>query len=176
MKYLLYLGTIILVMLVNFGLLIPLGLGWAVPSMFLLILICASLEYGSLDYIWFALLGGIWLEIFFGLPIGSFSGAYLLVGLAAYLSYGRLLAELGWRYYLIFVVLAEAFMLVWWWGYTNILWKLHFSALAVSGQQMLHQSWALFLALLISAFPVYGLVNVAVRMARKWFRQPMKLY
>ncbi len=175
MKYLLYLAVIVLVMLINFGLLVPLGLGWAISSIFLLIVVCVSLEYGSLDYIWFALLGGLWLDVFFALPMGSFSGAYLLIGLVAYLSYGRLLAESGWKYYLSFILLAELFLLLWLWGYTNLLLKLHLSVLAVSGPQIVHQAWALFLGLIISAFPVYGLVNIGARLGRKLFRQPMHL-
>jgi hypothetical protein len=174
MKYLFYLALIVLVILVDFGLLVPLGLSWAVPSIFLLIVICISLEYGSLDFLWFAVLGGLWLDIFFALPLGSFSGAYLLLGLAAYLSYGRLLAESGWKYYLVFILLAQGFMLLWLWGFTNVLFRLHISDLALSGSQLLHQTWLLILGLLFSAFPVYGLVNVAARLGRKLLRKPQQ--
>jgi len=175
MRYIFYLLVLVLILTFSFGLLAPWGLGWAVPSILLIFVICLSLEQGSLHFIFFALLGGLWLDVFFGLPVGSFPGAYVFIGWIGYSMYQRLSLQSNWKYYLIFVGIAELFLALWLWGYTSILFRLHYSPIAVSGFQLLHHGIALVTAGLISAFPIYSIVNTATRLAKKWLRQPLKL-
>jgi hypothetical protein len=176
MKYLGYLVIIIIMLVLNFGVLAPLGLGWAVPSTILLLVLCIGLEYGSLDFFFFAVIGGLWMDVYFALPIGSFTGAYILAGLAGWLMFQRLLlTEANWKYYLLFVVAAELMMLAWLWAYTNILFVFHWTPLAVSGAGIRHHFLALFVSALAGAFPIYIIVNYTARKARQWLRQPLKL-
>lgn len=176
MKYLAYLIALILILALDFGILAPVGLGWAVPSILLLMVLCIGMEYGSLDFFFFAVLGGLWMDIYFGLPIGSFLGAYVLVGLAGYIVFQRLLlSESNWKYYFVFAFAAELFLLLWLWAYTNVLLHLHWAVIGLSGRQLVHYSPALFISALVCAFPVYGLVNLVVRRSRKWLRQPLRL-
>ncbi len=121
MKYFLYLISLIVVLVFNFGILEPIGLGLAVPSVLLLVIICIGTEYGSLDFFFFALLGGLWMDLYFALPIGSFSGAYVFCGLASYTMYQRLSSnQFSAKYYLIFIAGAQLFLLIWLWAYTNL--------------------------------------------------------
>ncbi len=175
MKYFIYLIITVLILAFNFGILAPLGLAWAVPSILLLVVVAISMEQGSLDFVFFALLGGAWMDIYSGLPLGSFLGAYILAGWGGYILYQRLLAESSWKYYVLFVVAAELFLLVWLWVYTNALFHLHYGLIALPAGQLLHHSWALFLSALIAAFPVYSLVDASARLGKRWLRQPMML-
>lgn len=175
MKYLFYLILLILIISFNFGVLAPLGLGWLTPSILLLIVVCLSMHPDRLDFFWFGVAGGLWSDIYFGLPIGSFAGAYLLVGLAAFLLFKRLLAEPNWKYYLVCVVVAELFLLTWVWGYTNILANLHWSAVVVSGRQVWHYLPLWLVSAVVSAFPLYALVNGVVRWSKRLIRQPLRL-
>ena len=57
MKYVAYFFITIAVLVLNFGILGPLGFQWTVPSTLLLLIICISLEYGSLDFFFFDAFG-----------------------------------------------------------------------------------------------------------------------
>jgi|GEM_PF-1213515 len=176
MKYFVYLFIIIAMLVVNFGILAPLGLAWAVPSTLLLLVLCIGLEYGSLDFFFFAVVGGIWMDLYFGLPIGAFAGAYIIAGLGGWLMFQRLLlAEANWKYYWLFAFIAELIMLIWLWIYTNALFLLHWSPLALSGAEIRHHFFALLISSLVAAFPIYLLVNYAVSKSRQLLRQPLKL-
>jgi hypothetical protein len=176
MKYILYVFVIIAILALNFGVLAPLNLGWATPSIILLLVVCISMEYGNLEFLFFALLGGIWMDIYMGLPLGSFSGAYVLVGMAGYAMFQwLLLAESNWKYYLGFVIGAELFLMLWLWGYTNLLFQVDWSPIALSGRQLQRHIFQLLIAALISAVPVYVIVNMVVRQVKQWLRQPLQL-
>jgi hypothetical protein len=176
MKYVAYVIIILLLIGLSFGVIVPLGVGWLVPSLLLLVTLCIVLEYGSLDFLWFALVGGIWLELFYGLPVGSFAGAYLLIGLSGYvLSQRLLLADGTWRYYFVGVIIGEGVLLLWLWAYTGLLHGVNWSAFAVSGTQLWRHWWAAMLIALIFSLPVYGIITGAVRWINRKLRQPLKL-
>jgi hypothetical protein len=175
MRYFAYFIVILLVMAFNFGILAPLGFGWAVPSTLLLLVVGISMEQGNADFIFFAILGGLWMDIYNSLPIGSFLGAYLLAGWGGYVLSGRLLAKSSGKYYVLFVLAAELLLVLWLWAYTNVMFHSHYGLVAVSGRQLLHHAWALFLYALVLALPIYSLVNAAARASKRWLRQPMQI-
>lgn len=172
MKYAIYLALLILVIGLSFGVLEPLNLGWVTPSLLLLIVVCLSMQAERLDFFWFGVAGGFWLDIYFGLPVGSFAGAYLLIGVAGSSLFKQWLAEPNWKYYLLCVGLAEIILLVWLWGYTNILFSVQWGAVAISGRQLVHELPLLLLGAALGAFPVYGLVNWVIGLSKRLVRKP----
>lgn len=176
MRFIGYIIIIFILIGLSFGLLAPLGIGWLIPGLPLLLVICIAMEYDSLDYVFFALLSGIWLDILYGLPIGSFSGAYLLTGTISYILFRQLLwFDTGWKYYLGFVLGADILLLLWLWLYTGLLYRLHWTSLPISGLQLWHSSWKIIIVHLIFAFPVYGLINLVVKWWRNINRHPLQL-
>ena len=176
MRYVGYIFIILILIGLSFGFLAPLGIGWLISGLPLLIVICIAMEYGSLDYVFFALLAGIWLDVLYGLPIGSFSGAYLLAGTISLLLFRRLLwIDTGWKYYLGFVLGADILMLLWIWLYSGLLYRLHWITVSVSGTQIWHNSWKIIIVHLLFAFPIYGLVNLVVKWWNNFNRRPLQL-
>jgi hypothetical protein len=155
---------------------VPLGLGWVTPSFLLLVVLCLSMEYSNLDFFVFALAGGLWMDIYFGLPLGAFTGAYLIVGLSSFIIFQQaVLIERRLRYYFIFTLAAEIFLMIWLWLYTNILHGAHWSSVAISGNQLLRHSVILILIGLIVSFPIYALITWIARVSKQFWHQPLRL-
>ncbi len=176
MRFIAYIIIILLFIGIGFGVMAPLGLGWLVPGLPLLVVVCVAMEYDSWDYVFFALVGGVWMDTMYALPIGSFTAAYLLGGFLSYTVFHSLLwIEANWKYYLAFVLGADILLLVWLWAYTSILSRLQWIVLPISGAELLRHSWQIIIIHLIFAFPVYGVINAAVGRWKNLRRQPLQL-
>jgi hypothetical protein len=176
MKYILYLFAIIIIIGFSFGLFATLGLRAAVPSILVLTVICIAMEYRSLDYLFFAMVGGLWLDLFYALPFGSFTGAMLIIGTLSYLLVQRvLLADMSEKYYWAVSIGAGVMTIAWLWLFTSLLVRIHWSVVVVAPGEILRHSWAMMIANGILALPVYVAIGAIVRAWRRRSHNPLQL-
>ncbi len=176
MKYLIYLFASFLIVIFAFGILKPIGLGLIIPGLPLLFIICIAVEYASIDYLFFSFFLGIWFDILYGLPIGTFSFYYVLAGVVSMLISQRLLwVETGWKYYLLFIICSEILLLLWIWVYTTTLTHLGWWKVPLSAAQLIHFSFRFVLLNILFAFPVYALINILVSKWSRYNRESIKI-
>ncbi len=81
MKYVLYLLSIVILAGLNSGGLKPLAIAGVVPNLLLLAVISVSFDRENKDYLWFALVAGVFFDFFSTVPMGSFTIPFILVAL-----------------------------------------------------------------------------------------------
>ncbi len=176
MKYLLYLLILLLIIGLGFGLLVPLHLAAVIPGLLLVPVVCIAAEYGSLDFLVFAIIGGIWLDLWYGLPVGSFSAILLLIGMFNYLIFHYwLFLEVTGAYYVGSVALSTALFALWPYLYSGFLYRLHWSSLFLSWSAVWRHGWPMVLWNIVLAFPVYFVINSLLRQWRAVNRQSLEL-
>jgi cell shape-determining protein MreD len=169
MKYILYLISIIVVIALTVGGFGELGIGAFVPNILLLIILSVALEYSIADFMFFALIGGIWLDVIYGLPIGSFTLAFVICGGLSTLVFQRVFySEVNARQFLLVVGVATLLLNLWLWSYTQALHYFHIVPTAISGLQLLRHTPAMLIANLILTYPLYALVEIISKTTARW--------
>lgn len=138
-----------------------------VPDLILLLTVSLALAFKNWDFLFVAIIGGVWTDILYGLPIGSFSLIYGLVGVLCAITFEKWLYTVGgikWQYFLVTITVAGVISLAWLWAYTNILYAWHWSPVAISGLEVLKSGSLTLLANLVFAYPIY----IGVEFLAKW--------
>ena len=176
MKYLVYIIALIISVALTVGLFGNFRLAGVVPDLILLLVVVAAVELESRDFLFLSLAGGIWMDIFYGLPIGSFALGYALCGSLAYaLFHSAAALEFNWKYFLSLVAGALILLYGWLWLYTNLLAAAHLSPLRVNLAQTARHFLFILIYNLILAFPVYWAFTRASRLSAKISRKPLQL-
>lgn len=176
MKYIIYIIIIGAIIGVTFGLFTSWGWNGLVPDLILLMVIALSLVFEDFDYLFVALVGGFWLDVVYGLPIGSFIIPLVVCGAISSLLLRKwLFSEVKWYHFVGAIVAATALLKLWIWLYSNILFAFHWYYLGVSGQQILQNLvWAVIANVLL-AYPVYVIVEMFARSQLRWQKHKIKL-
>jgi cell shape-determining protein MreD len=167
MRYFKLLVLVVLVLVLSFGLLPALGLSHALPALLLLTVLVLALESDTADMVLVAFLGGIWTDIFVGLPIGSYALGLVTVGLCVtaifrYLLFARVSV---WQ----FIVLTIGAVFGLWLWLLVYPWLLFWFGLHVVVPAV--ESWVKLLlptlfATLLAAYPVYAGILLLLRWGR----------
>lgn len=176
MRYIIYIIIIGAILGITFGLFNTWDWNGLVPDLILLMVIALALVFDNFDYLFFGFIGGFWLDILYGLPIGSFTIPLMLCG--AISSFGlrqRLFSEIQWYHFVSAIVVATIFLKFWIWAYSNILFFFHWSPLAVSGLQLVHNSFFGILGNVLLAYPVYVIVEMFARSQLRWQKHKLTL-
>lgn len=176
MRYIIYVILIGAIVGITFGLFATWGWNGLVPDLILLIVIALSLVFDSFDYMFFAIVGGIWLDVVYGLPIGSFTIPLLMCGGISSLLLRRwLFSEVRWYHFAGAIVGATILLKFWIWLYSNLLFAFHWYAMPVSGGQVVRNLiWAI-IANVILAYPVYVIVEMFARSQLRWQKNRIKI-
>ncbi|HEX3095530.1 MAG TPA: hypothetical protein VHQ20_00235, partial [Patescibacteria group bacterium] len=122
MRYIIYVILIGAIIGVTFGLFSSWGWNGLVPDLILLLVIALSLVFDTFDFLFVAVVGGLWLDVVYGLPIGSFTIPLALCGtISSYILRRWLFAEIQWFHFVGAITAATVLEKVWIWGYTNFL-------------------------------------------------------
>ncbi len=176
MKYLAYTVAIIISMALTAGLFSNFRLGGVVPDLVLLLTIVTAVEFEARDFLFVALVGGIWADLFYGLPIGSFAIGYMLCGSLAYALFHRPASlDFSWKYFTSLVAGSIALLYVWLWFYSNLIASIHWSPLRVSLPQVAHNFLFILIYNLLLAFPTYWLFTWISGYTAKLSRKPLRL-
>jgi cell shape-determining protein MreD len=161
MRYIFYIILIGAIVGITFGLFRSWGWHGFMPNVILLSIISLSLAFRNYDYMIFAGLGGFWFDILYGLPIGSFTLPFIFVGIISSFVFQRwLFTEVRWQHFLLAVVIATVFIHSWLWLYSNILFVVKWSPIAISGSQLLRTTVLTVVANVLLAYPVYVIVEL----------------
>jgi cell shape-determining protein MreD len=176
MRYIIYVILIGAIVGVTFGLFASWGWNGMVPDLVLLMVIALSLVFETSDYLFVALIGGFWLDIVYGLPIGSFTIPLALCGaLSSMLLRKWLFSEIQWYHFAGAIVGATILLKLWIWIYANVLFIFHWYHMSVSGAQIARNLiWAI-IANVILAYPVYVIVEMFARSQLRWQKNRIKL-
>lgn len=156
MRYLVYLIFLGIMFGVSAGLYGSWNWTGYIPNFVLLIVVASALLSDSFDFLVISLVGGIWAEMMYGLPVGS----YILIcwGIGAITQQvirQRLLSDAYWYHYLSIVAVAVVVWQLWLLGYSNILSHFHWSNTFVDWKQMLHYIVPSMIANVICAYPIF---------------------
>jgi cell shape-determining protein MreD len=176
MRYIIYIIVVGAILGITFGLFSSWGWNGLVPDLILLIVIALSLVFETYDYLFFALVGGFWLDVVYGLPIGSFTIPLILCGtISTYLLRQRLFSEIRWYHFVGAIAAATILLKLWIWAYTNILMTFNWSSFGVSGPQILSNLALGIIANVILAYPVYVIVEMFARSQLRWQKNKLTL-
>lgn len=176
MRYIIYIIIVGAILGITFGLFSTWGWNGLVPDLILLIVIALSLVFDNFDYLFFGLVGGFWLDVVFGLPIGSFTIPLMLFGaISSYLLKQRLFSEIRWYHFIGAIAAATVLLKLWIWGYSNLLFFFDWNAIPVSGPQLLRNIALSVIANVILAYPVYIIVEMFARSQLRWQKNKLTL-
>lgn len=176
MKWLLYILLIVIAVVLNQTLFRVIDFGYFVPDLMLLLTLAVVWSFTNYDYLWFGLLGGTWLEILAGLPIGSFSLGLILTGSIAYIVLNRwLFSEKPWQYFLGAVVIGSVLIRLWLWLYTGLLASMEISASSAS----VNVNWPSLLPAIVMnlllIYPVFALFEIIAKYLQNFSRNKLQL-
>ena len=161
---------------ITFGLFSSWGWNGLVPDLILLIVIALSLVFDGLDYLFVSILGGFWLDVVYGLPIGSFTLPLLFCGaISSFLLRKWLFSEVRWYHFIGAIVAATVLLKFWIWIYSNILFAFHWYSVSLSSGQIARNLIWSIVANIILAYPVYIIVEMFARSQLRWQKNKIKL-
>jgi cell shape-determining protein MreD len=176
MKWLIYILFTALIIVVEQGLFRTLYLGAFAPDLFLLLTLATLWSSNNFDYLLFAVLGGIWMELVLGLPIGSLSFGLIIVGTTTYLILNRwLFSEKPWQYFLLAVVLGTIGTNLWLWVYVNILNVFMWSQFQISFALIYHRIFYALILNIILIYPIYAIIELIARYLQTSSKNRIKL-
>lgn len=176
MKWLIYILLTAIVIVIEQGLFRTIHLGAFAPDLFLLLTLAALWSSNNFDYLLFAVLGGFWMELVLGLPVGSMSLGLMLVGTAAYLILNRwLFSEKPWQYFLLAVALGTIASNLWLWFYVNMLSVFEWSNLQISFSIISHRTLLALTLNIVLVYPIYALIELIARYLQTKSRNKIKL-
>lgn len=176
MRYIIYIILIGAIIGTTFGLFGTWGIHGLVPDLILLIVIALSLVFDNLDFLFFALVGGFWLDVVFSLPIGSFTIPFVLCGVASsQLLRKWLFSEIRWYHFVGVIIAATIFLKLWLWGYTNLLLFFQWHMFALSGKQVFRNLIFAIIANVVLAYPVYVIVEMFARSQLRWGKNKLQI-
>ncbi len=176
MKYIIYVIILGAIVGITFGLFTSWGWNGLVPDLVLLMVIALSLVFEGFDYLFVGVVGGFWLDIVYGLPIGSFTIPLLLSGaISSVLLRKWLFTEVRWYHFIGAIIGATLLLKFWIWLYGNALFAFHWYSVPVSGGQIARNLiWAI-IANVVLAYPVYVIVETLARSQLRWQKNRIKL-
>lgn len=176
MKYIIFIIVVGAIIGVTFGLFSSWGWNGLVPDLILLLVIALALTADYFDYLFLSIIGGFWLDVVYGLPIGSFTIPLLVCGtISSFLIRKRLFSEIHWYHFVGAIAAATILLKLWIWGYSNTLFLFNWYHLAVSGKQMLSNISLSLIANILLAYPVYVIVEMFVNSQLRWQKHKIRL-
>lgn len=114
MKYIIFTIVILVNFVLGKDLFGQMTIAGAVPNLNLLLIVMVAAESDSLDFLFLAIVAGLVTDIGFGLPVGTFTFAFLLSGLLTHvLFHGALSLDRSWKNFIIGVVAAVILTFLW---------------------------------------------------------------
>ncbi|MEZ4179935.1 MAG: hypothetical protein R3B41_00230 [Candidatus Doudnabacteria bacterium] len=163
MKWILYSIIILGLVVFNQTILTVSNSGAWVPNILMLLTLALVVLVEDLDFLFFAVLGGVWLDITTGLPIGGTTlGLLSLAMLAMWLTNKWLLAQKGPRYFLGAILLGTIFLKTWIWLYAALAQLVGFPIEVWSFVDNLKTLLPQLLMNLLFAYPIFALVDYLV--------------
>lgn len=176
MKWPIFALIVLFVVIVNQTIFRVIDFGLFVPDLLLLITLAVVWSFNNHDFVFFGVVGGTWLEILAGLPIGSFSLGLVLIGSAAFLVLNRwLFSEKPWQYFLGAVILGTALIRVWLWFYVGLLANMEVIGVGLSIGMIWHSLFPALLANLLLIYPVFAATEFLAKYLQNFSRNKLQL-
>lgn len=176
MKWVIYITAIVAVVILNQTLFRVIDFGFFVPDLLLLFTLAVVWSFNNYDYIIFGLLGGTWLEVFAGLPVGSYSLGLILIGSIAYIVVNRwLFSEKPWQFFLGSVILGTVIMKLWLWLYVNLLANMEMISIALSINMVWRTLLPTLLVNLLLIYPVFASIELAAKYLQNFTKHKLQL-
>lgn len=176
MRYIIYIILVGAIIGVTFGLFSTWGWNGLVPDIILLLVIALSLVFDTQDYLFVAVVGGLWSDIVYGLPIGSFTIPLALCGaISSYFLRKFLFTEIKWYHFVLAIVVATLIVKLWIGFYTNLLFLFRWVEFSVSWRQLFSNMLFGIIANVVLAYPVYVIVEMFARSQLRWGKNKLRL-
>lgn len=176
MRYVIYIILIGAIIGITFGLFATWGWNGLVPDLILLLVIALSLVFDNFDYLFVGLIGGFWMDVVYGLPIGSFIIPFALCGaISSFFLRKWLFSEIKWYHFISAIIVATLFVKLWIGFYTNLLVIFHWFPYAVSWKQLLKNISFGVIANIVLAYPMYVIVEMFARSQLRWQKNKIRL-
>lgn len=168
MKWLLYILLILLVVIIDQSVFNVFHLRSFTPDLLLLFTLAVVWSFNNFDFLIFAALGGFWMEVMTGVPVGSMIVGLILVGSMAYLIINRwLYSEKPWQYFLGAIILGTVIIHVWSWVYTGILFAFKWSPVVVTSGTMLRSLLPAILVNIVLTYPILIITELLAKLTQR---------
>src|SRR5690349_4469282 len=115
MKYIVGIVIFLLSLALTSGVFPYFRLAGAVPDLFLLLVLIGAAEFDDPRFLLFVLGAGLWIDVYFGLPIGSYAIGYVLCGAVTQLLFHQPLAfEFNWKHFIVLVIATTLLLYALW--------------------------------------------------------------
>lgn len=176
MKWVIYITTIAVTVILDQTLFRVIDFGFFVPDLLLLFTLAVVWSFNNYDYIIFGLLGGAWLEVFAGLPMGSYSLGLILIGSIAYVVVNKwLFSEKPWQFFLGSVILGTTVVKLWLWLYVNLLANMELIGITLSFSMVWKTLLPTLLANLLLIYPVFASIEIAAKYLQNFTKNKLQL-
>ena len=171
MKWFIYILIIVAVVVLQQSFFNIWYLGPYTPDLLLLISLAIVLATNNFDFLLFALLGGFWTEVSYGLPVGSLIVSLIITGSLAYLIINRwLFSDKSWQHFFGAVAIGTIVLHLWLWIYTSMLFIFGWSEVAITGKMFLQSLLPSLFVNLLCTYPIFAGVEVLVGFIQKRMR------
>lgn len=171
MKWFIYILVIALIVVIQQSLFNIFQLGLYAPDALFLTALALVWATNNFDFLIFAILGGFWTEINYGLPVGTIILSLIIFGSVAYLVINRwLFSDKSWVHFLGTVAIGTIFINLWNWVYISLLRTFEWSSVSISAGLFLRSIIPALIVNLLLTYPVFILVELLVRYIQKLTR------
>lgn len=160
MKYFIYLIAITILLGINLGLFGTFPINGQIPNLLFLLTICFALEKDGQDFLFIALISGLFLDFYSTSFFGSFAFVFLTLSFCLHLIVKNLLAaELNWKILSLTIVICLVILDLLVWLYGLLAFKFNWISFAVNFKFLIASFPAALFYNLLLLYPVYLVSN-----------------
>lgn len=171
MKWFIYVLVIVCIIVIQQSLYNTFPLGLYAPDILLLVALAIVWATNNFDFLIFAVLGGFWTEINYGLPVGTVILSLIVYGSIAYLVIHRwLFSDKSWLHFFGAVAVGTIFINVWSWIYISILHTFNWSSTSISFGLFVRSLLPALIVNLLLTYPIFVMIELLVKYIQKLSR------
>lgn len=161
MKYFIYILAIIIALGLEAGIFTQFSIQGAIPDLILLMVIYLALKHEDFDSFFIALIGGLFMDAYVGLPIGTITLGYLIIAGLIHGAFNSLIIhELTWKQIPIVLVAAVALLHSWMISYAWLLLHFHWGNEVLVAREVAARILPSLLYNLLLFYPAMALYSI----------------
>ena len=160
MKYFIYLITILISIGLTAGIFSLFPILRGVPQLLLVLVIVVAVARKNLDFIFIAIVAGIFLDLLTSLAFGSYILSFAFLGfLSKYIFREYLITSNTWKHLPWIISIAILIQHIWFWVYNSLLFRFDQLALPIGLVDIIFTSFGAIIYTAILFFPAYWMIE-----------------
>lgn len=176
MKWALFFILIFAIVVIHQAVFSIADLGYWTPDLLLLLTLAVVWSFSNFNFIFIAVLGGLWLEILLGLPVGALSLGMVLIGSILQVVINKwFYSEKPWQFFVIGVVAGTIVLQTWIYLYTQSLSALEIGTITFPREYFWRSLIPASIMNLLLIYPVFALVELMAKYLQNLSKNKLQL-